>query len=96
MLDSDLNVAQRLSGDVRVSNNVALFLSKKVTEVQREIAHQLRAEVADHTRSETAKKEPDKGRMEEKDDDKEELGVLPDGDTNESASQKIRQLNITV
>ena len=96
MPDNELNVAQRQGGDVRLSSNVALFLSKKVTEVQREIAHQLRAEVADHTRSETAKKEPDKGRMAEKNDDKKELGGLPEGDTNENTSQEVGQLDITV
>ena len=96
MLDIELNVAQRLGGNVRLSSDVALSLSKKVTEVQREIVHQLRTEVADHTRSETAKKEPDKGHMADKNDDKEELGGLPDGELHDNTSTTTGQLNITV
>jgi len=96
MLDDDRNMALGLGSGVRVSNNVALFLSKKVTEAQREIVHQLRTEVVDHTRPETAEKEPDKGRVQEKTNDKEELGVQPDGDTSETFFQQIQQLNITV
>jgi hypothetical protein len=96
MLDDEMNVALGLGGGVRFSNNVALFLSKKVTEAQREIVHQLRTEVVDHTRPETAEKEPDKGRVQEKSNDKEGLSVQPDGDTNENFSQQTQQLNITV
>ena len=96
MLDDDLNVALGPGGGVRFSNNVALFLSKKVTEAQREIAHQLRTEVLDHTRAETAEKEPDNGHVPEKKDGREELSVQPDGDTSKNFSQPIQQLNITV
>ena len=95
MLDDDLNVASGPGDGVRLSNNVALFLSRKVTAAQREIAHQLRAEVVDHARSETARKEPDKGRM-EKNDDKKERNILLDGDTDKSISQNSPHFNITV
>ena len=96
MFDDDLNLASGPGDGVRLSNNVALFLSRKVTAAQREIAHQLRAEVVDHARSETARKEPDKGRMAEKNDDKEERNVLSGGDTDESISQNTPHFNITV
>jgi len=96
MLDDDRNVALGLSNGVKVSNNVALFLSKKVTEAQREIVHQLRTEVVDHTRSETAEKESDKGHLQEKTNAKEGLGVQPDGDTNETISLQKQLVDITV
>ena len=96
MLDDDLNGGLGLGGGVRFSNNAALFLSKKVTEAQREIVHQLRTEAVDHTRSETAEKEPDKGRVQEKSNHKEGLGGQPDGDTGEAFSSQKQQVNITV
>lgn len=96
MLEDDLNLGLGAVGGVRFSNNVALSLSRKVTEVQREIVHQLRTEAIDHTRAETPEKEPDKGRAPGKRDDREELSVQPDGDVSENTFQHKQQLNITV
>ena len=96
MLEDDLNVALGPGGGVRFSNNVALSLSRKVTEVQREIVHQLRTEAIDLTRAETPEKEPDKGRVPEKRNDREELSVQPGGDANENIFQQKQHLNITV
>lgn len=96
MPEDDLNVALGPGGGVRFSNNVALSLSKKVTEVQREIVHQLRTEVVDHTRAETAEKEPDKRHVPGKKNDGEELSVQPAVDTEEKISQQTLQVNITV
>jgi hypothetical protein len=96
MSDNDLKVALGQGDGVRFSNNVALFLSKKVTEAQREIVHQLQIEAVDHTRSETAEKEPDKGRVQETSNDKEGLGVQPEGDTKEAFSNQNQSLNIVI
>jgi hypothetical protein len=96
MPDDDLNMALGPGAGLRISNNVALSLSKKVTEAQREIVHQLRTEALDHTRAETAEKEPDKGRVPKKKADREELNVQPGGDTIEGISLDIQQVNLTV
>jgi len=96
MPEDDLNLALGPSGGVRISNNVALSLSKKVTEAQREIVHRLRTEALDHTRAETAEKEPDKGGVPEGEADREELSVQPGGDTIEDISADIKQVNLTV
>lgn len=95
MLD-EVNIALGLGSSATLSNNAALFLSKKVADSQREIVHQLRTEVADQTRPETAKKETDKGRVAEQDGENEKPNAEPEGDAIESASQETRQLNITV
>jgi hypothetical protein len=96
MFDQDLRVAMAPDDGIRLSNNVALFLSRKVTEAQGELVDQLRAEMADHTRSETARKEADKRREAVNNDGKIERDVAPAGDTNENASPATGQLNITV
>jgi hypothetical protein len=96
MLDDNVNIALGLGSSARLSNDAAVFLSKKVVESQREIVHQLRTEVADHTRPETAKKEADKGRLAGKEDENDETSAEPGGDAIESASQETRQLDISV
>jgi hypothetical protein len=96
MLDDGMKVALTPDDGIRLSNNVAVFLSRKVTEAQSEIVAQLRAEMADHTRPETAKKEADKGRSADNNDAGKEHDDPPAGYTKENPSPTIGQLNITV
>jgi hypothetical protein len=96
MLDDGMKVALTPDDGIRLSNNVAVFLSRKVTEAQSEIVDRLRAEIADHARPETARKDVDKRRTTEKDDGGKEPTVPPAGDPNEKPSPTIGQLNITV
>jgi hypothetical protein len=96
MFDQHMNVGLTPDDGIRLSNNVAVFLSRKVTEAQGEIVDQLRAEMADHTRPETARKEADKGRPAENKNGGKGGDVPPAGDPNEKPSPAIGQLNITV